>query len=81
MNHQNKTRFIDTENKLEIIRGEGGWGWWVKWAKGVIYMVMDDNWTYCGDQFVVYTDIVLLSCTPQIDIMLCTSLTQFKKES
>ena len=33
MNHQNKTRFIDTENKLEIIRGEGGWGWWVKWAK------------------------------------------------
>lgn len=34
-------------------------------------MVMNVNWTYCGDHFATYTDIKSLQCTPETNIMLC----------
>ena len=34
MNKQNRNRLIDTENRLVIFRGRGGWGGWVKRGEG-----------------------------------------------
>ena len=31
-------------------------------------MVMDVNWTYCGDHFAIYTNIKLC-CTPETNVI------------
>ena len=33
-------------------------------------MVIDVNWTYCGDHYTIYTNIKTLHCTPDINVML-----------
>ena len=35
-------------------------------------MVMDVNQIYCGDPFTIYTNIELLWCTPETNIMYVT---------
>ena len=32
-------------------------------------MVIDVNWTYCGDNFAVHKNIKSLHCTPETNIM------------
>lgn len=43
-------------------------------------MMANGNWTDCGDQFIVYTEIELLVCTPETNIMFYTSFTSIKKK-
>ena len=43
-------------------------------------MVTDDNSTYCGDHFAIYTNIQSLCCTPEANIMLYINYTSMKKE-
>ena len=40
---------------------------------------MDGDWTYCGDHFVIYTDIKSLCCKPEINIMLYVNSASIKK--
>ena len=40
--------------------------------KGVNCTVMDGNRNYCGGYFLMYTNIELLCCTPETNIMLYT---------
>ena len=42
-------------------------------------MVMDGNQTYCGDHFAVYTNIKLLCCTPETNIMIHVNYTSILK--
>ena len=42
-------------------------------------MMMDDDQTYVGDHFVVYTNIPSLCCTPEINIILHSIISRFKK--
>ena len=43
---------------------------------------MDVNQTYCGDHFAIYTNIELLYCTPEINIMFFLSkISQLKKKN
>ena len=40
----NKTKQnSDTESRLVVVRGEGAWGGWVKWVKGISCTVTDVN--------------------------------------
>ena len=39
------------------------------------------NWTYCGDHFVIYTNIKSLHCTPETNIMLCQLYLKLKNIS
>lgn len=55
-----------------ILEGNG-FGRWVKQVKGVSCNEMDGNWTFGGDQFVVYTDVEF--CTPETYIMAYTNFT------
>ena len=42
-------------------------------------MVIDVNWTHCGDHFAIYTNIKPLCCTPETDICInYTSIEQIK---
>ena len=34
-------------------------------------MMVDGQWTYCGDHFSMYINIKLLCCTPEINVILC----------
>ena len=38
-------------------------------------MVMDVNWTYCGDHFAIYTYVESLCHTPEINIMVYVNFT------
>ena len=42
-------------------------------------MVMDGNWTYCGDYFIIYKNIESLCCTPETSITLYVKY-NFKKK-
>lgn len=42
---------------MAIIRA-GSWGY-MKWIKGVNFLVIDANWTCGGDNFAVYTGVKL----------------------
>jgi len=37
--------------------------------KIILCMVMDIDRTYCGDHFMLYTNIESLYCTPEINIL------------
>ena len=39
MNKPNKNKYTDIENRVVVIRGEGG----IKWVKGINYIMMDGN--------------------------------------
>lgn len=54
MNKQNKSKFIDTENKLVVTTGESGWGAGERGEVRHLYGWSLDFW---GDHFVVYTDV------------------------
>ena len=43
-------------------------------------MVMDINWTYCGDHFAIYTNIKSLCCTPETKICYVNYTSMKKKE-
>lgn len=43
-------------------------------------MVTNGNQTDCGDQFIVYTEIELLACTPETNLMFYTSFASTKKK-
>ena len=43
-------------------------------------MMIDVNWTYCGNHFTIYTNIELLCYTPETNIMLYGSYTSIKKK-
>lgn len=38
-------------------------------------MVMGENWTFANEHAIVYTDIELYCCKPEVYIMLLTNLT------
>ena len=68
MNKQNKSKLIDTENRLVVTRGEQGWGAGKMSRGGQLY---DDGWnsTFGGDCFVLHTNE--LQCyTPETYIIL-----------
>ena len=39
----------------------------------------DVVWTYCGDQFAVYTNVKLVCCIPETNIVLYVNYTALKK--
>ena len=43
-------------------------------------MVMDVNYTCCGDNFAIYTNIEILCFTPEANIMSCVNYNSFLKE-
>ena len=43
-------------------------------------MVMDVNWTYCGDHFVIYTSVEPLCCTPETNITLYVNFISIKRK-
>lgn len=43
-------------------------------------IVTDGNWTYCGDHFVMYTNIKSLSCTPEINAILHANYSSIKEK-
>lgn len=49
-----------------------------KKGEGVNFMAIDDNQTYGGNHFIMYTNIKL-QCTPETNIMLYTNFTLIKK--
>ena len=52
----------------------------IEFYKMYLFMGMDINQTYCGDQLTTYTNIEPLRCTPETNIMLYVSCTSMKKK-
>ena len=44
-------------------------------------MVIDDNWTHCGDQFMMYINAESLGGTPETTIIFYASYTSIKQKS
>lgn len=55
---------IVTRGEGRVVEGR------VKWLKRVKYMLMNGNWAFGGEHYIVYTDNELLFCTPKTYIML-----------
>ena len=43
---------------------------WTQLSDFQFHMVLNVNWTYCGDHTAVYTNTESLHCTPAMNIML-----------
>ena len=39
----------------------------------ILYMLQDNNWSYCTDHFIIYKCIQLLSCPLEINVILCVN--------
>lgn len=71
----NKTKLPDTENRLVVIRGQGGW---TKWVKGVDCMEIEWWLDLLWWLLLLHTNFEIC-CTLGTNIMLYTNFTSIKK--
>lgn len=61
MNKPSKNKYLDTENRIMVPRGEGVWGveGGEKWVKGINCMEMGGNQLFGGVHTVRYIEVEL----------------------